>query len=90
MTPSRDHYVVHVVDEINPRAAGHAGCAYTSAPHTAGHALELVRALLGCPTPPPTGEGPWAHPVAGGKRIVTMAPADLDGQLHLDAAQVNA
>lgn len=81
---------MHVVDEIDAGVAGREGCAYTSPPHTEGHALELVCALLGCPTPEPIGAGPWSLPVAGGKRTVTIQPADLDGQLHLDAAQADA
>ena len=51
------HYVVHVVDEVDERLAGHHGCFYTSPPQPADAALELVRALGGCTQR--AGEGPW-------------------------------
>jgi len=54
-TGPADYYVVHVVDEIDSRVAGREGCSYISPPHTPGHALELVCALLGCPSPAASG-----------------------------------
>ncbi len=84
-----EYYVVHITDEVDPRAVGRAGCAYTSPPHTPAHALELVAALLSCPTPPPAGAGPWSLPIAGGRRTVTLQRADLNGQLILDTAKIN-
>ena len=83
-------YIVHVVDDVDASAAGRAGCQYTSPPHTAAHALELVRALLGCPTATLTSDGPWSMPVAGGRRTVTVQPVDRDGQLTLDTTSAHA
>ena len=74
--PAGGHYVVHLVDDVDADAAGREGCEYTSPPHAAAHALELARALLGCPTPPPAGHGPWSIPIAGGRRTVTIMPVD--------------
>ncbi len=84
-----DHYIVHIADEVDPRAAGREGCTYTSPPHTPAHALELVRALLGCPSPPAAGQERWSIPIAGGRRTVTVQRADLNGQLIFDAARAD-
>jgi len=75
------YYVVHIVDVVDDRLAGHRGCSYTSPPQPAPAALELVRAL-GCCTQP-AGEGPWRMAIAGGRRAITVAAAHADGQLVL-------
>jgi len=76
------HYVVHVVDEVDERLAGHHGCFYTSPPQPADEALELVRALGGCTQR--AGEGPWHMAIAGGRRTIALATAHLDGQLLME------
>jgi hypothetical protein len=73
------HYVVHVVDEVDERLAGHYGCSYTSPPQPADAALELVRALGGCTQR--AERGPWQMAVAGGRRTITVVVAHPDGQL---------
>ncbi len=88
MSSDDGFYVVHLVDDVDADAAGRGGCEYTSPPHAAVHARQLIRALLGGPAPSPEGEGPWSTPIAGGRRTVTMAPVELNGDhpLHLDSA----
>lgn len=89
-TVPASYYVVHVVDDVDASATGRQGCQYMSTPHAAAHALELVRALLGCPTPTQGSEGPWCMPVAAGQRTVTIQPVDRDGQLTLETTSAHA
>ena len=70
------HYVVHVVDEVDERLAGHYGCSW---PQPADAALELVRALGGCTQR--AERGPWQMAVAGGRRTITVVVAHPDGHL---------
>ena len=79
--PARDQgaaalYVVTVVDEIEGRLAGHAGCAYTSPAQHLADALALVSLLLGGQTDELNGARHWTRPIAGGRRTVTLAHAD--------------
>ena len=71
---SQRRWVLHVVDTIDARAAGRDGCVYTSPAHSAEHARQLVRVLLGCPPEPAAGPGPWTTAIAGGRRTVTLQP----------------
>jgi len=87
---SPSYYVVHVLEDVDASAAGRQGAQYVSTPHAAAHALELVRVLLGCPTPVPGSEGPWCMPVAAGRRTVPIQPVDRDGQLTLETTSAHA
>ncbi len=87
--PPAGRYIVHVVDDVDASAAGRGRCEYTSPPHTAAHALELGRALLGYPTPALASDGTWSIPVAGGRRTVAVQPVDRDGQLTLETTSAH-
>ncbi len=65
-------YVVTVTDLLMPALVGQAGCHYESPPQDEQQARTLIRVLLSAPRIP-TGEGPWQHPVAGGRRHVTLS-----------------
>lgn len=68
-------YVVEVVDHQTPALVGSAGCAYTSPPQRLEDALRLVRILLALPGAPAHHEDRWSHPIAGGRRTVTLRPS---------------
>jgi hypothetical protein len=70
-------FVVSVDDAVNPALAGHHGGRYTSPPQPRDQALALVRMLLGHPTGELT-DAPqtWAASIAGGRRTITLAPAE--------------
>ncbi len=69
-------YLVQVTDSVDERLAGHAGCSYTSPPHSHDQALALVRVLLGCPRGMADTDGPWQIAIAGGQRTLTLLLAD--------------
>ena len=68
-----DLYVVTVTDRLAPALVGQAGCHYESPPQDEQQARTLIRVLLGTPRAP-AGAGPWQHPLAGGRRYVTLSP----------------
>ena len=67
--------VVHVRDAINPTLAGRGDGSYQSPPQTREDALNLVRLLLGCGEVPAS-QPRWTCPIAGGRRTITLRPAD--------------
>lgn len=67
-------YIVVVTDHLMPALVSHAGAHYVSPPQDEAQARTLIRVLLGYPQAL-TGRGPWAHPVAGGRRHITLRPA---------------
>jgi hypothetical protein len=70
-----DLYIVLVTDEPIPALVGHAGAGrYVSPPQDEEQARALVRVLTGSPRTP-TGTGPWARPLAGGRRHISLRPA---------------
>ncbi|MGA2453654.1 MAG: hypothetical protein ABSG93_09065 [Solirubrobacteraceae bacterium] len=69
----RELYVVTVTDTLIPALVGQAGCHYESPPQDEQQARTLIRVLLSSPRTP-AGAGPWQHPVAGGRRHVTLQP----------------
>lgn len=68
--------VVRVEEAIDPALAGREGAAYESPPQSREQALALVRLLLGCTGEPLTGGERWIAPVAGGRRVITLAGAE--------------
>jgi len=66
-----DLYVVVVTDHLTPALVSHAGAHYVSPPQEEDQARMLIRVLIGSPRTP-TSTGPWARPVAGGRRHVAM------------------
>ena len=70
-------YVVVVTDHLIAALVGHAGAHYVSPPQEEARARTLIRVLI-CSPRPPTGAGPWALPVAGGRRHVTLRPTAGD------------
>ena len=69
-----DLYVVVVTDHLTPALVGHAGVHYVSPPQDENQARTLIRVLTGSPRAP-TGVGPWARPLAGGRREVSLRSA---------------
>lgn len=69
-----DLYVVVVTDDLIPALVGHAGAQYVSPPQDEHRARTLIRVLTGSPRTP-TELGPWAHPLAGGRRSISLRPA---------------
>jgi hypothetical protein len=69
-----DLYVVVVTDHLTPALVSHAGAHYVSPPQDEDRARMLVRVLIGSPQTP-TSTGPWARPVAGGRRHIAMRRA---------------
>lgn len=67
-------YVVVVTDHLIPALVGHAGAHYVSPPQDEDHARTLIRVLTDSPRTP-TGVGPWARPLAGGRRDISLHPA---------------
>jgi hypothetical protein len=66
-----DLYVVVVTDHLTPALVSHAGAHYISPPQDEDLVRLLIRVLIGSPQTP-TGKGPWARPVAGGRRHIAM------------------
>ncbi len=66
-----DLYVVVVTDHLTPALVSHAGAHYVSPPQEEDQARMLIRVLIGSPRTPAS-TGPWARPVAGGRRHVAM------------------
>lgn len=75
-----DRYVVIVTDHLIPALVGHAGAHYVSPPQDEDQARLLISVLIGSPQTP-TSTGPWAHPVAGGRRHITLCPVAGDQPL---------
>jgi hypothetical protein len=67
--------VVQVRDVIAPALSGHEGSTYQSPPQPRGHALMLVRVLLGYTGQQLNGCDRWSCAVAGGRRTITLMPA---------------
>jgi hypothetical protein len=68
-------YVVRASDRIAEDIAGHAGARYSSPPQTLEEALALVSLLIGAPADASHMRCEWTHPIAGGRRTVTVEPA---------------
>lgn len=71
-------YVVRVVESVDERIAGHRSCAYASPAQSRNDAHTLVQLLLGGAAPAPDANEEWTCTVAapGGRRTVTLVPAD--------------
>ncbi len=75
VAPVGELVVVHVRDAINPILAGRGDASYQSPPQPREDALNLVCLLLGRSEAPNAGQRRWTCPIAGGRRMVTLAPA---------------
>ena len=70
--------VVRVRDQVNSTLAGRDGGGYTSPPQIRSDALMLVALLLGRPAQPDSDgeeQSRWSCPLAGGRRTITLDPA---------------
>jgi hypothetical protein len=65
--------VVRVEDAIDPALTGRAGARYQSPPQSREQAMALVWLLLGRAVEPLDGKEQWVAPIAGGRRVVTLA-----------------
>jgi hypothetical protein len=72
-------YVVHVTDRVHPQLSGRRPADYASPPQPHADALELVALLLGAHQRPAGSATHWTRPIAGGKRTITLAPAQHVG-----------
>jgi hypothetical protein len=68
-------WIVHATDAINVEIAGHHGTDYVSPPQPRDAALALVALLVG-PMPADAERNRWTVAIAGGRRTVTLEPAD--------------
>jgi hypothetical protein len=69
--PETPRYIVTVTDELTPALVEHAGCHYESPPQDEHQARILIRLLLASRRPP-ADSGPWARPLAGGRRHISL------------------
>jgi hypothetical protein len=76
--------VVRVEDAVEPKLTARPGASYASPPQTRAQAMTLVRLLLGCIGEPDEDER-WTAPIAGGRRVVTLAD-DRGGEGRNDRA----
>jgi hypothetical protein len=67
--------VVEVFEQFSPGLTGRSDRRYRSPPQLREHALCLAALLLGAPSLPDDGDGPWTSAVAGGRRTVTLVRA---------------
>jgi hypothetical protein len=67
--------VVEVVERFSAGLTGRSDRRYRSPPQLRDHAVCLAALLLGAPSVPDEGCGPWTSAVAGGRRTVTLIPA---------------
>jgi hypothetical protein len=80
----RDYYIVELDDQCDYRLVGHSGCSYASPPQSAGQALALVRAFLGCTQARlEIDDARWTAPIAGGQRVIRVHRTQADGQLTI-------
>lgn len=77
-----DLYVVLVTDHLIPALVGHAGVHYVSPPQDEHQARTLIRVLTGS-THTPVGVGPWARPLAGGRRHISLRPAPSEERVRI-------
>jgi hypothetical protein len=65
--------VVRVEDAIEPKLTARTGASYESPPQTREQAMTLVGLLLGFAGDPDCEDQHWVAPIAGGRRVVTLA-----------------
>jgi hypothetical protein len=73
--PDQLMVVLHVQDDVNESLTGHAGPCYASPPQPPEQAHALVQVLLGHPVEGHPDVMRWTCPIAGGRRVITLAAA---------------
>ena len=68
--------VVIVEDTTSSALVGRDGGRYESPPQPHEQAIALAWLLLGCPGEMLVGDGQWVCAIAGGRRTVTITPAE--------------
>lgn len=65
-------FVVRVEENLNPTLAQREPCSYASPPQPHSQERALVQLLTSQPC---DGSGPWRVPIAGGSRVIELAPS---------------